>query len=104
MATAIPPDELKRLLEAQAVTLLDVRRKADREADPRRIPGADWQDPEQVEVWARRLSGEKRVVAYCVKGGSVSQSITEALTRKNLNACYLQGGLKAWEESGGVLR
>jgi len=41
------------------------------------------------------------VVVYCVKGGAVSQSITATLTGKQVNARFVEGGLRAWKEAGG---
>jgi len=92
---------LKKLLKSSDVVLLDVRRKADYDADPHLIPGAAWRNPEEVETWSRGLKPGSPVVVYCVKGGSVSQSITENLTRAQMNVRYVEGGLKAWKESGG---
>jgi len=99
----LSPNELKKLLDSQSVTLLDVRRKADYEAEPSLIPGAAWRDPEQVESWSRDLPKDRPVVVYCVKGGSVSQSITATLTGQQVNACFVEGGLKAWKGAGSGL-
>jgi rhodanese-related sulfurtransferase len=101
MKSPIDPQELQKLLEDGKVTLVDVRRRSDYEADPALIPGAAWQDPEQVARWGRELPAGKPVVVYCVKGGSVSQSVTETLTRNQVEACYVAGGIKAWKEAGG---
>jgi rhodanese-related sulfurtransferase len=101
MNPTISPEELKKLLDSKNVTLIDVRRKADYEVEPRLIPGASWRDPEKVETWGRELPKDRPVVVYCVKGGSVSQSITENLTRAQVNVRYIEGGFKAWKESGG---
>jgi rhodanese-related sulfurtransferase len=103
MIPTLSPDELKKLLDSKSVILLDVRRKADYEAEPTLIPGAAWRDPEQVESWSRELPQDRPVVVYCVKGGSVSQSITATLTGKQVNARFVEGGLKAWKEAGGDL-
>jgi rhodanese-related sulfurtransferase len=100
---AITQDELKKLLDSKSVTLLDVRRRADYAAEPNLIPGAAWRDPEQVESWSRELRKDRPVVVYCVKGGSVSRSITAILTGKQVNARFVEGGLKAWKEAGGGL-
>jgi rhodanese-related sulfurtransferase len=103
MSPPLSPSELKKLLDSKSVTLVDVRRKADYEAEPDLIPGAAWRDPEQVESWSRELANDRPVVVYCVKGGAVSQSITATLTGKQVNARYVEGGLKAWKEAGGEL-
>jgi rhodanese-related sulfurtransferase len=101
MEPSISPEELKKILERGLVLLLDVRRKADYDADPGTIPGAAWRNPEQVDAWSQEIPKGQRVVVYCVKGGSVSQSITAALVQKYIQACYIEGGLKAWKESSG---
>ena len=101
MNTTILPEDLKKLLKSKDVVLLDVRRKADYDADPHLIPGAVWRDPEEVETWSRELPQERPVVVYCVKGGSVSQSITENLNKKQVAARFVEGGRNAWKESGG---
>lgn len=101
MSHSIPPEELKSLMKSDSLLLLDVRRKADHDADPETIPGATWHNPEQVGSWGRALSKERRVVVYCVKGGSVSQSITTDLITKGVTTQYIEGGLKAWREFNG---
>ena len=101
MQSPIGPEELRKLLEGDKVTLVDVRRKADYEADPGLIPGARWRDPEQVSRWGAELPADRPVAVYCVKGGAVSQSVAETLAGRQMSACYVAGGLKAWKESGG---
>ena len=93
--------ELSILLEKEEpVTLLDVRRKADYQANPNTIKGAAWRDPEKIGDWAKQLPVGQRTVVYCVKGGSVSQSVTDRLRSEGLNTVFLDGGLKNWIESG----
>lgn len=101
MPHTIAIEELKRLLGKQEpLNLLDVRRRTDYRANPRTIRGAAWRDPEKIGDWAGRLPAGKRTVVYCVKGGSVSQSVTDRLRREGLDAVFLEGGLKNWIESG----
>jgi rhodanese-related sulfurtransferase len=100
MEPSIRPEELKKIMENGSALLLDVRRKADYDADPETIPGASWRNPELVDGWSQEIPKGQRVVVFCVKGGSVSQSITETLVKKEVQACYVEGGLKAWKESG----
>jgi rhodanese-related sulfurtransferase len=101
MDLSLRPEELKELLENAQLLLLDVRRKADYDADPATIPGAAWRNPEQFDAWSKEIPSGRRVVVYCVKGGAVSQSIAAALVKKDVDARYIAGGLKAWKESGG---
>ena len=97
----IDVNTLARLMSApQGLTLLDVRRRADYEASPAKIPGARWRDPEMIDHWSGELQAGGVAVVYCVKGGPVSQSVTEGLRRTGCDAVYLKGGLKAWAESG----
>lgn len=90
----------KRLSSGEPLTLLDVRRKADMDANPRCIDGAVYRDPEKIDVWVKELPAGSPTVVYCVKGGSVSQSVTERLRKSEIEAVFLKGGLKAWTEAG----
>lgn len=83
------------------VELIDVRREADRIDDPQAIPGAQWRNPEQADQWIADLPKGKDVVIYCVRGGSVSNSVLDKLRANNINARYLEGGIVAWKQSGG---
>jgi hypothetical protein len=50
MADSIPTQELKALLKSdRKPVLLDVRRKVDFEAVPKKIVGASWFDPENPD-------------------------------------------------------
>ena len=99
MERTIKPQVLKANLDA--VTLIDVRRKSDLDMDPSKLPGATWYDPEQIETWAAQLPKEKEVVLYCVRGGSVSNSVLDTLLSKGINARFIEGGIVAWKEAGG---
>lgn len=85
------------------VTLIDVRRKVDLESDSSQLPGATWHDPEQIETWAAQLPKDKEVVLYCVRGGSVSNSVLDNLRAKQINARFIEGGIVAWKEAGGTV-
>ena len=101
MTNSITAHDLKKLLEEKKpVTLLDVRRKNDHDIDPRKIPGAVWHDPEKLDEWIDRLPTQHQAIAYCVKGGSVSQGIADTLQQKGLSALFLEGGLKSWLDNG----
>jgi uncharacterized protein len=101
MTTSIDISELKNWLKgSEPITLLDVRRKADADADPHCIAGAVYRNPEKIESWIKEMPAGSRTVVYCVKGGSVSQSVTERLRSEGIDAVFLEGGLKAWAEGG----
>lgn len=97
MIPSIQPNQLKRLLATgKDLTLLDVRRKADFQVSSVKIPGAVWQDPETIETWVKQLPADRHTIVYCVKGGSVSRSVTDRLGREGLHASFLEGGIQAW--------
>lgn len=96
----IDAPKLAGMLAQGQTTLLDVRRKSDYEAEPGMIPGAVWRDPEQVDLWASELAISPRTVIYCVRGGSVSQSVSNTLRQKGVDVAYLDGGIKAWTAHG----
>jgi rhodanese-related sulfurtransferase len=99
MNDTIDPKDLRQLLDEtpDAAVVIDVRRRSDYETDPRLIPGARWQDPEQVDIWSKDIPNSKHVIVYCVRGGSVSQSVSARLAEEQIPAKYLEGGLAAWD-------
>ena len=97
MGTTISAQELEAVIAAKSATLCDVRREADHQADPRSIVGAEWRNPENVDVWAAQLPKDKPVAIYCVRGGSVSKSVQAELTARGFDVQYLEGGLAAWD-------
>jgi rhodanese-related sulfurtransferase len=102
MSEAITTSELRKLFkEKKDLTILDVRRKSDYEADKVIIPGAVWRDPEQVEQWSQALPRERKVIVYCARGGSVSQSVSNRLQEEGVRVSYIEGGIATWKESGG---
>jgi len=97
------PDLSEYLLNHRNMTVLDVRRKSDFEQSPQKITGARWRDPEAIEDWIDSVPKDQDVVVYCVKGGSVSQSVAAQLKQQACRVKFLEGGIKAWRESGGVV-
>jgi rhodanese-related sulfurtransferase len=89
--------------KGEAIVLIDVRRKDDYNGDPQMIFNAVWRDPNLVNQWSDELPKDKKVVVYCVRGGSVSNAVLDHLLAKNVKACYIQGGMTAWKEQGGAL-
>lgn len=102
MSRTIAANDLKPLVEKQTVTVIDVRRKNDYEADKLKLPGADWKDPEKLADWSKTLPRDREVVLYCVRGGSVSNSVLDQLTAQGFKARYIEGGIEAWKTAGGA--
>lgn len=100
MAHSINPQELKkRITGVEAPILIDVRRQTDYEASPKKLPGAIRRDPAKIEDWIKDLPSGVPAVVYCVKGGSVSQSVADRMRKEGLDAVFLEGGIKAWTEN-----
>jgi rhodanese-related sulfurtransferase len=100
MADSIDINKLNRLMASgETPFLIDVRRKTDYEADPKKIADAIWRDPEKIEDWIKELPSNATTVVYCVKGGSVSQSLADRIRKEGLEAVFLEGGIKAWTEN-----
>ena len=57
MERTIQPEDLKEQLATRKdLILLDVRRKADYDADQEKLPGAEWRDPDKVDEWSSGTS------------------------------------------------
>ncbi len=97
MERTIKPQDLK----LAGKHLIDVRRTADREASTEQIPGATWHNPEQLTAWVDSLPKDKEIVLYCMRGGSVSNSVVDALQGHGLNARFIEGGIEGWKAAGG---
>ena len=98
MAESISPRKLQQLLEERRkIHVLDVRRKSDYTAAPQKIETARWVDPEKVDEWSDSIPKDRDVVVYCVKGGSVSQSVADNLNNRCYRVTFLDGGIKAWK-------
>jgi len=99
MTTSITSAELKdKLTEKTKFCVIDVRRKADYEKSPEMIEGASWHDPEKIEEWSTALPKDQDLVVYCVKGGSVSQSVANALQENHPGVRFLEGGILGWQD------
>lgn len=103
MNRTISPTEFKSMLGNDNLTVIDVRRKEDYAAENTAIPGATWHDPEQIDVWSDSLANDKGIVLYCVRGGSVSNSVVDTLQAKGLKARFIEGGIAAWKDGDGNL-
>ena len=101
MDRTIKPEDLKPALADKHV--IDVCRKADLEASTEALSGATWHDPEKLAEWADSLPRDRDIVLYCVRGGSVSNAVVDALQAKGLNASFIEGGIEGWKAAGGTV-
>lgn len=83
--------------------LIDVRRAASYAHASDRLTGATWHDPARLADWSRELDVSKPVLAYCVHGHEVSQSVALALRARGLDARYVTGGIEACRAAGVAL-
>lgn len=102
MSRTITANDLKTLVERNAVTVLDVRRQSDFQADTVKLSGAEWKNPEQMAEWSKGLPRDREVVVYCVRGGSVSNAVLDHLLAQGIKARYIEGGIEAWKNAGGA--
>lgn len=101
MERTITPQELEeRRSGGASFALLDVRRSADFDAGDDMLPGARRADPERIDEWSTTLDRATPVVIYCVRGGSVSQSVSTALAELGFDVRYVEGGMAGWKAAG----
>ena len=101
MNKTITPAELRSRIESgENITLLDLRKQADFDADPVLIPGAVKLDPSKVAEWEDIVPGKANTVIYCARGGSISQSIQKHFEQKGISVPYIEGGFEAWKSIG----
>lgn len=61
----ITKDQLKPGLGSPQVTIIDVRTGKDWKASEKKIKGAVREDPDKVEVWAKKYKQYQDIVLYC---------------------------------------
>lgn len=102
MKRSVTPAELRHWLDAgRDLTILDVRKKADYDADSVMLPQALWMDPQRVAEWSVNLTAGVPVVVYCVHGHAVGQGVADHLLGNGLDAWLIEGGIEGWKEAGG---
>lgn len=104
MNRTISSAELAVLIDKQtALTLLDLRRTADFEADAFMMPGARWLDPGAIDDWSTTLPRDREIVLYCAHGKSFSNAALDRLLAMGFKARYIEGGMDGWKGAGGAL-
>jgi rhodanese-related sulfurtransferase len=93
----LSPEEVRRLVEAGEVDLVDVREPYEHEAG--RIEGARHVEIPQLTAAAQEMDPERPVVFYC-RSGARSAMATQAFRASGYKAYNLTGGLVAWVGKG----
>lgn len=101
MERTIKPETLKTELVDKLI--LDVRRAADRAVSTDQLASANWKNPENLTEWADSLPKDQEIVLYCARGGSVSNSVVDALQARGLNARFIEGGIEGWKAVGNTV-
>ena len=91
-------------LDPDATLVFDVRREADYAASSELIPGAMWKNPEKIDAWIGAIPRTLDVVVYCVRGGSVSNTVVDRLHAEGVvKARFIEGGIEAYKVAGGKM-
>jgi len=61
----ITKEELKPGIGSPNVVIIDVRTGKDWKASEKKIKGAVREDPDQVEVWAKKYKHHQDIIVYC---------------------------------------
>ena len=107
MDTAIPssPPSSSSVAVARLVgtpnapLFVDVRKADDFAASEYFIPGAIRWDYDANEPEPPEIRGAANAIAYCVKGLHVGITGAEKIRAQNVDATYLEGGLRQWMET-----
>jgi len=99
--TSISATELSNALQSKhPPVVFDVRKKPAFEKDPGTLPGATWQNHEDVHIWAENIKPGNPLVVYCVHGHEVSQNACSTLCDMGFEATFLEGGIDGWKQAG----
>jgi rhodanese-related sulfurtransferase len=93
----LSPEEVRRLLDENAIDLIDVREPYEHEAG--RIDGAIHVEIPNLTAAAAQLDQERPIVFYC-RSGARSAMTTQAFRASGFQAFNLTGGLLAWVDKG----
>jgi rhodanese-related sulfurtransferase len=99
LARTIKPAQL----DPDTTLVFDVRREADYAASDEAIPGAMWKNPDKIDAWIGAVPRTLDVVIYCVRGGSVSNSVVDRLQAAGVKARFIEGGIEAYKAAGGKI-
>lgn len=61
----ISAEELRAMLGSPDIVVIDVRTEKDWKSSRLKIPGAVWEDFQEVEKWGPKYPKDKTIVLYC---------------------------------------
>lgn len=94
----LPPQEVKDLLDRQAIHLVDVREA--HEWTDGHIPGAIHRPLSELSKWASGLPQDKPVIFYCLSGGRSGQALSACKSAGHAVEGHMGGGISAWRMQG----
>ena len=104
MSRTMSHDQLRSLLRnPRNITLLDLRRKVDFDADDVMIPGAKWLNPDEIQTWSASLPKDQEIILYCAHGKTISNMAVDHLQAKGYRARFVEGGIDDWKTAGGAV-
>jgi rhodanese-related sulfurtransferase len=99
----ISVDALRATLgRASHPLVIDVRRAEAVAKEATLMAGATWRDPFQVHDWVKYLPRHRAIVVYCVHGFEISKNVADAIAVEGIQVAYLDGGIAAWCDAGGM--
>ncbi len=96
-AVSLTPERVAEMVEAGEAQVIDVREASEWEHG--RVPGARHMEIDQVSLNANAIDRSRPVVFQC-RGGSRSEMVAAAFRESGWDAYNMDGGLRAWQESG----
>jgi membrane protein DedA with SNARE-associated domain/rhodanese-related sulfurtransferase len=99
----ISAEELRHLMDSgKRPAIIDVRSRADRELDPRAIPGAQAFEVEELEKLIDSLPADRDVIFYCncPNEASAARAAKRLIDRGYTRVRPLRGGLESWIAAG----
>lgn len=97
-AKTLSPQEVKELLDSDAIHLIDVREA--HEWNEGHIPGAVHRPLSNLNAWGGDLPTDKPVVFYCLSGGRSGQVLSWCKSSGHAAEGHLGGGISAWRMQG----
>ena len=94
----LPPQEVKDLLDRQAIHLIDVRETS--EWNEGHVPGAVHRPLSELSTWVGDLPEDGPVVFYCLSGGRSGQALSWCKSAGYAVEGHMGGGINAWRMQG----